>query len=52
MRAKDADQNKLQQDKIDRENAKKAVEEAKATTGAAKDKIFEEAKVREAEMKI
>ena len=52
MRAKDADENKLQQDKIDRENAKKAVEEAKATTGVAKDKIFEEAKVREAEMKI
>ena len=52
MRARDADENKLLKDQMDRENAKKAVEEAKATTGAEKDKIFEEAKVREAEMKI
>ena len=52
MRARDADENKLMRDKMERENAKKAVEEAKATTGAEKDKIFEEAKVREAEMKI
>jgi activator of HSP90 ATPase len=52
MRARDVDENKLKKDQMDRENAKKAVEEAKATTGAAKDKIFEDAKVREAEMKV
>lgn len=51
MRARDADENKLMRDKMERENAKKAVEEAKATTGAKKDEIFEEAKVREAQMK-
>ena len=52
MRARDADENKLKKDQMDREDAKKAVEQAKATTGAAKDKIFAEAKEREAEMKV
>lgn len=37
MRARDADENKLKKDQMDREDAKKAVEQAKATTGAAKD---------------
>lgn len=52
MRARDADEIKLKKDQMEREQAKKAVEEAKATTGAVKDQIFEEAKVKEAEMKV
>lgn len=36
MRDKDADENKLKQDQVKREQAKKAVEEAKEKTGDMK----------------
>ena len=52
MREKDADEIKLKKDQYEREQAKKAVEEAKQKTGEMKDKIFIEAKKKEEEMKI
>jgi hypothetical protein len=52
LREKDADAIKVKQDQAERENAKKAVEEAKETTGADKQKFFDDAKKKEAEMKI
>ena len=51
MRDKDADENKLKQDLLKREKAKKAVEEAKEKTNDIKAQIFEQAKVKEAEFK-
>ena len=51
MRDKDADENKLKQDQKNRENAKKAVEEAKVKTSDIKAQIFDQAKVKEAEFK-
>jgi len=52
MRARDADEATVKRDQMEREAAKKAVEEAKETTGEAKQKIFDEAKQREAAMKV
>lgn len=51
MRDKDADEIKLKRDQMEREEAKKAVEEAKKQTGEIKDKIFDEAKKKEEEFK-
>ena len=52
MREKDADEIKLKKDQYEREQAKRAVEEAKQKTGEMKDQIFIEAKKKEEEMKI
>ena len=52
MRERDTDENKIKMDQVKREEAKKAVEEAKTQTGEEKQRIFDEAKVKEAEMKI
>lgn len=41
MRDKDADEIKLKQDQMNREQAKKAVEEAKEKTGEIKAQIFD-----------
>lgn len=51
MREKDSGENKIKLDQIKREEAKKAVEEAKTQTGDEKQRIFDEAKKKEAEMK-
>lgn len=51
MREKDADEIKVKQDQMAREEAKKKVEEAKEKTGEIKDQIFQEAKLKEEEMK-
>jgi hypothetical protein len=42
LKEKDGDDLKLKKDKMEREQAKKAVEEAKKNTGFLKDKIFVE----------
>ena len=51
MKDKDADDIKLKQDQMEREQAKKMVEEAKEKTGDIKAKIFDEAKEKEAQFK-
>ena len=51
MQAKDADEIKIKMDKAQREEAKKAAEEAKAKTGELKDQIFVESKAKEAAFK-
>jgi activator of HSP90 ATPase len=44
MKARDSDEAKVKQDQMKREEAKKAVEEAKTQTGEEKQRIFDEAK--------
>ena len=51
MRNRDSDEIKLKQDKMEREEALKKVEEAKKQSGEQKDKIFDEAKKNEAAFK-
>lgn len=51
MKDKDGDEMKLAQDKMNRENAKKAVQEAREKTDDVKQQIFIEAKEKEQEMK-
>ena len=51
MREKDSDENKIKMDKMKRDEAKKAVKEANEKTGQEKQRISEEAKTREIEMK-
>lgn len=52
MREKDADEIKLKKDAMEREEARKLVEEAKEKTDAIKTEIFNEAKQKEEQMKI
>lgn len=51
MKTRDGSEQKVKMDQQNRENAKKAVEEAKEKTGDEKQKIFDDAKIKEAEMK-
>ena len=51
MREKDVDEVKILKDKMEREQAKKLVEEAKEKTDDVKKEIFDQAKEREAQMK-
>ena len=51
MREKDADEIKLKQDLINRQKAKKAIEEANEKTSDIKAKIYDQAIIKEAEFK-
>ena len=51
MREKDADEIKLKQDLINRQKAKKAIEEANEKTSEIKAKIYDQAIIKEAEFK-
>ena len=51
MRERDSDEVKVKKDALEREQAKKAVEESKENTGQKKEEIFLEAKKKEEEMK-
>ena len=52
MRERDTDEIKVKMYQIKREEAKKAIEEAKTQTGEEKQRIFDQAKEKEAEMKV
>jgi hypothetical protein len=52
MREKDVDEIKILKDKMEREQAKKLVEEAKEKTDDLKKEIFDQAKQKEAAMKL
>lgn len=52
MRERDVDEVKILKDKMEREQAKKNFEEAKATTDDVKQEIFDKAKEQEAQMKL
>ena len=52
MREKDVDDVKIKKDQLEREQAKKNFEEAKATTDDKKQEIFDKAKENEAKMKV
>ena len=51
LREKDADEIKLKQDLINRQKAKKAIEEANEKTSEIKAKIYDQAIIKEAEFK-